>query len=106
MNNNIKERAEQIKSNIINSQLTIYDTLTPQDIKYWYPDAELEFILKENMLGNSYIGQANRTRSKSINQDICKALGYPIPKTFKKTKPRFLCQNFDKYAQQRNNLQN
>ena len=105
MNNDIKKRAEQIKCNIENSKLTIYDPLTPQDEKYWYSDAELEFILKEYMLGKSYIGQATKTRSKSINQDICRALGYPIPSTFKRTRPRFLGQNFDKYAQQKNNLQ-
>ena len=105
MNNDIKKRAEQIKCNIENSKLTIYDPLTPQDEKYWYSDAELEFILKEYMLGKSYIGQATKTRSKSINQDICRALGYPIPSTFRRTRPRFLGQNFDKYAQQKNNLQ-
>lgn len=105
MNKELQKRAEQIKKNIQNSQLTIYDKLTPQDTNYWYPDSELELILKESMLGNSYNGQATKTRSKSINQDICRALGYPVPKSFKKTHPRFLCQNFDKYAQQKTNLQ-
>lgn len=105
MNNKIEKKAKQIKSNIQNSDLTIYDKLTPQDKKYWYPDAELEYILKENMINKSYAGQPTRTRSKSINQDICQSLGYPIPKSFKKNSPRFIGQNFDKYAQQKTNLQ-
>jgi hypothetical protein len=40
-----------------------------------------------------------------VNQRICAALGYPVPRTFKKSNPRFPGQNFDKYTQKSNNLQ-
>jgi hypothetical protein len=36
---------------------------------------------------------------------VCEALGYPVPKSFKRTKPRFPGQNFDTYVQKSNNLQ-
>jgi hypothetical protein len=35
----------------------------------------------------------------------CRILGYPIPKAFKRTQPRFPGQFFDTYAQKSNNLQ-
>lgn len=105
MNSEIIGNAHRIRNNIIKSQKTIYDKLTPEDKGLWLSDNELEYLLRSALIGNSYEGQANRTRSKSINQDICRAMGYPVPKSFKKTHPRFLCQNFDKYAQQSTNLQ-
>lgn len=105
MNQEIINNAERIRNNIKKSQKTIYEKLTPKNKDLWLGDQELEYLLRSSLLGNSYEGQANRTRSKSINQDICRAMGYPVPKSFKKTHPRFVCQNFDKYAQQSNNLQ-
>lgn len=105
MDQEIINNAKRIRSNIEKSQKTIYEKLTPKDKDLWLGDQELEYLLRSSLLGNSYEGQANRTRSKSINQDICRAMGYPVPKSFKKTHPRFVCQNFDKYAQQSNNLQ-
>ena len=50
-------------------------------------------------------GLALRTRSKQVKSLICKALGYSVPKSFLKTQPRFLGQNFDVYTQKANNLQ-
>lgn len=105
MNLGIERKAEKIRANIKASSLTIYDRLTPKDTDYWLEDQELQCLLNKYLIGKSYEGQANRTRSKSINQDICEAMGYPKPKSFKKTHPRFVCQNFDKYAQQSTNLQ-
>jgi len=46
-----------------------------------------------------------RTRSKVLKTRVCEVLGYPVPKTFRRTKPRFPCQNFDTYVQKANNLQ-
>lgn len=40
-----------------------------------------------------------------MKQEICRILGYPVPKSFKKTQPRFYGQLFDIYIQKANNLQ-
>lgn len=36
---------------------------------------------------------------------ICEAIGYPVPRSFKKTQPRFPGQNFDVYTQKSLNVQ-
>jgi hypothetical protein len=46
-----------------------------------------------------------RTRSKIVKERICQVLGYPVPKSFQKTQPRFSGQDFDTYVQKSNNLQ-
>lgn len=102
--NSIIENAIRIRNNIISSNQTIDDINTPDNVDTWLPNEELEYLLSKDLIGKNF-DFPPRTRSKKINQAICAALGYPIPKTFKKNKPRFLCQNFDKYAQQSNNLQ-
>lgn len=68
-------------------------------------DEALLTSLNSYLIGKSYLGLPLRTRSKVVKTDICKALGYEIPKSFKKTKPKFPCQNFDIYVQESNNLQ-
>jgi hypothetical protein len=40
-----------------------------------------------------------------VKSAVCKALGYPVPSSFAKTKPRFPGQMFDTYTQKSNNLQ-
>jgi hypothetical protein len=40
-----------------------------------------------------------------VKSAVCEALGYPVPSSFRKTKPRFPGQGFDTYAQKGNNLQ-
>jgi hypothetical protein len=40
-----------------------------------------------------------------VKSKICEALGYPVPTSFKKTKPRFPGQDFDVYTQKRLNVQ-
>lgn len=57
------------------------------------------------MCGISLSGLALRTRSKVVKSIICEALGYPIPKSFVKTHPKFPCQNFDVYTQKSLNVQ-
>lgn len=94
-----------IKHNITNSNKTIYDEIEIGDEKFWFPDEELESILKQDLLGENLEGMPLRTRSKHVNQLISAALGYPIPKSFKRTQPRFPGQNFDVYTQKTNNLQ-
>lgn len=87
------------------SGLTIYDAIEIGDPHLWIPVTELQSILDHSLKGISVEGLALKTRSKLLSQEICKALGYPVPKSFTKTKPRFLGLDFDKYAQKANNLQ-
>lgn len=57
------------------------------------------------MTGLDLDGLALRTRSKVVKTVVCEALGYPVPKSFKKTQPRFLGQQLDIYTQKSSNLQ-
>lgn len=92
-------------ASIRKSGLTIYDPIEIGDPKLWIPAPALETILNQALKGLSYPGLPIRTRSKRLNEAITHALGYPVPLSFKKTKPRWLGQQFDKYGQQANNLQ-
>lgn len=94
-----------IQERISRSGLTIYDAIPNNEPSLFIAAEELEQILGDYMIGKRYYNMPIRTRSKAVNQDICKALGYPVPNSFKKTKPRFPGQNFDKYVQKANNLQ-
>ena len=91
--------------NIQNSGLTIYDSIKIGDPNLWIPTKALENTLNSGLKGMSLLGLPLRTRSKVVKEKICQVLGYPIPKTFKKTQPRFLGQLFDIYIQKSNNLQ-
>ena len=90
--------------NISKSNLTIYDSI-PTSSEFFIPTSDLERLLTNHLLGLSLQGLALKTRSKVIKTEICKALGYPIPKTFTKKKPRFPGQNFDVYIQKSMNVQ-
>jgi hypothetical protein len=92
-------------SAIAASSLTIYDPIEIGDPELWVPTPELEALLDERLRGISLAGLALRTRSKVVKEHVCRALGYPVPKSFKKTQPRFFGQMFDTYAQKANNLQ-
>jgi hypothetical protein len=87
------------------SGLTIYDPIEIGDPVLWVPTPELEAMLDEGLRGISLAGLALRTRSKVVKESVCRALGYPVPASFKKTQPRFVGQMFDTYAQKSNNLQ-
>lgn len=84
------------------SNLSIYDAV-PEDL--YISNDDLENILKNGLKGFNTTGLPIRTRSKVVKSKICELLGYPIPKTFLKTHPRFLGQNFDTYIQKSDNLQ-
>ncbi len=92
-------------NNIQQSGLTIYDYIDYNNEDLYIPTEALEYILSENLTGLSLEGLPLRTRSKVVKEEICSALGYPIPKSFKKTQPRFLGQNFDVYTQKSLNVQ-
>jgi hypothetical protein len=69
-----------------------------------YTTAELEALLSHVLEGQVFDGPI-RTRAKLAKQATAKALGYPAPKTLKRTKPRFPGQDLDVYVQQSHNLQ-
>ena len=85
--------------------ITIYDPVTVGDPDLWIPVPELESLLNRDLVGTSLAGLPLRTRSKVVKQRICEALGYPVPRSFRKTQPRFPGQAFDTYVQKSNNLQ-
>ena len=85
------------------SGLTIYDPIEIGDPDLWVPAPELEALLDQRLRGISLAGLALRTRSKVVKESVCRALGYPVPLSFKKTQPRFVGQMFDTYAQKANN---
>jgi len=92
-------------ASIRRSSLTIYDPIQIGDPKLWIPAPELQELLDSKLAGMSLAGLALRTRSKVVKQRICELLGYPVPKSFKRTQPRFPGQCFDTYIQKSNNLQ-
>lgn len=91
--------------NIEESGLSIYDSVEIGDPSLWIPTPELELILDKSLKGISLRGLPIRTRSKVVKEKICTSLGYPVPKSFKKSQPRFPGQNFDTYVQKSRNLQ-
>ena len=77
-----------------------------------YTFIESELLTKEQLteklsivVGESLFGLPLRTRSKVVKTLVCNALGYDVPNSFRKTKPKFPCQNIDIYTQKSNNLQ-
>ena len=74
------------------SGVSIYDSVKVGDPNLWIPTSELELLLNESLVGTSLAGYPLRTRSKIVKELVAEALGYPIPSSFKKTKPRFLGQ--------------
>lgn len=87
------------------SGLSIYEPIEIGDPELWIPRPELEQLLDGAIAGVSLAGLPLRTRSKVVKEHVCRALGYPVPPSFKKTQPRFPGQLFDTYAQKSNNLQ-
>jgi hypothetical protein len=98
-------RLESYVRAIRQSGLTIYDRIEIGDPKLWVPAQDLEALLNRSLKGFSLQGLPLRTRSKMVKSQICNALGYPVPNSFKKSRPRFPGQLFDTYVQKSNNLQ-
>jgi hypothetical protein len=91
--------------NITRSGLSIYDPIEVGDPRLWVPAPELEALLNKYLRGLNVAGLSLRARSKVVKSAVCKALGYPVPATFRRTQPRFQGQMFDIYTQKSNNLQ-
>lgn len=89
---------------IANSGLTIYDAIDVGSA-LWIPSDALERLLQDRLAGSTFGHVALRTRSKIAKQMVCTAMGYPVPKSFARGRPRFPGQNFDTYVQGANNLQ-
>ena len=85
--------------------LSIYDHIEVGDPNLWIPTPDLQTLLHEGLVGMSLEGMPLRTRSKVVKEQICRVLGYPVPRSFKRTQPRFQGQLFDVYVQKSNNLQ-
>lgn len=92
-------------SKISASALSIYDLVAMNQPSLFIPNSELEKLLNAGLTGTSLYGLALRTRSKVVKELVCRSLGYPVPKSFKKTRPRFPGQDFDIYVQKSSNLQ-
>ncbi len=99
------ENPRKIVEAIRQSGLSIYDSIDPSKSNIWIPTSTLQYLLNDSLTGISLPNLPLRTRSKKVKEYICDALGYPVPKSFKKTQPRFPNQNFDTYVQKSNNLQ-
>jgi len=96
---------ETVVLEISESGKTIYDPFGADEQNLWLSNLNLEDALNNGICGMSVKGLPLRTRSKAVRQAVCKALGYPVEKSFKKSQPRFPGQNFDIYIQKSNNLQ-
>jgi hypothetical protein len=101
----LTDRAKTYIENIKSSGLSIYDPIVIGDENLWIPSPDLELILDTGLRGTSLAGLPIRTRSKIVKEHVCRLLGYPVPKSFLKSQPRFPGQNFDTYVQKSNNLQ-
>lgn len=85
------------------SGLTLYDSLdTRQDLIY--PTPVLEARLARVLCGLD-LAFPIRTRSRVAKSAVAEALGYPVPMSFRKERPRFPGQNLDVYVQKSDNLQ-
>ncbi len=83
----------------------IYDPIALAASGLWLPNEVLQALLEQGLRGVNLAGLPLRTRSKVVKAAVCEALGYPIPKAFKKTRPKFPGQDFDVFSQKSNNLQ-
>lgn len=104
MNNQGSADRQYVRA-ITASGLSIYDSIEVGDPTLWIPAPNLESILNASLRGTSLAGLPLRTRSKVAKGMVCEALGYPIPRSFRKTQPRFPGQNLDTYVQKSKNLQ-
>ncbi|MGO8755683.1 MAG: restriction endonuclease [Gallionellaceae bacterium] len=90
---------------IKSSGFDIYSPVEVGDARFWIPTQHLETLLNQALKGISLGELPVRTRSKVVKMAVCEVLGYPVPKSFKRTKPRFFGQQLDTYSQKSNNLQ-
>lgn len=99
-------QARALVRKIKESGKSIYDDIEVGG-ELWMPADLLEVLLQTEMQGHCFASAALRTRSKLAKSEVCRALGYPVPKSFRKLKDlaRFPGQNLDTYVQAADNLQ-
>ena len=97
------ESGRKVVEKIRKSGLSIYDALDDRQDLY-LSNGQIEAVLCDVLAGLD-LNLPLRTRAKKAKAAVAAALGYPIPKSFKKTQPRFIGQKFDTYVQKANNLQ-
>jgi len=88
---------------IAKSGKSLYDALHDSP-DFFLAARDLEAVLRAGLVGLD-LNYPLRTRSKVLKSKICETLGYPVPASFRKSKPRFPGQDFDTYVQKSNNLQ-
>jgi hypothetical protein len=93
----------ELASAITASGLSIYEPLVDKPDLFW-DIAILEDHLRTRLVGLT-LAYPLRTRSKVIKAAVCRALGYPVPKAFRRIRPRFPGQDLDVYVQKADNLQ-
>jgi hypothetical protein len=99
-----KKTSTTIQRAIAESGLNIDDPIEiGSDL--WIPSPQLESLLDKALRGLVLQGLPLRSRSKLVKQRVCEALGYPVPSSFRRSRPRFFGQYFDIYTQKSNNLQ-
>lgn len=97
------EDARVIREAIAELGFDVYEPLSEHP-ELVYTRAELEELLRHELAGSVFAGPI-RTRSKLAKKAVCRALGYPVPASFKRVKPRLPGQDLDVYVQQHDNLQ-
>jgi hypothetical protein len=99
----VLDDARAIREAIVDRALDIYEPPTEHP-EVVYSRDELEELLKAELVGAILTGPL-RTRNKLAKQRVCRALGYPVPTSFRRVKPRFPGQDLDIHVQQRDNVQ-
>ena len=93
------------KNALQSSGFDIYSPIEVGDANFWIPTQHIETLLNQALTCLDLSGLPLRTRSKVVKTAVCEALGYPVPKSFRKVQPRFFGQQLDIYTQKSNNLQ-
>lgn len=102
----IAEAVESKKQLIRDAVMSMYDPPSASaSAEVYYTDEELLFAFAKGLIGESFAGLAIRTRSRVAKERACAIMGYVVPKSFKKTSPRFPNQNLDVMIQKQHNVQ-
>lgn len=94
---------DEIAAGVNQAGLTIYDPINRDD-SHFYDIKVLEAHLRTKLHGLN-LNYANRTRSKVAKEAVARAMGYPVPASFRRSQPRFPGQELDVYVQKSDNLQ-
>lgn len=71
----------------------------------FYERTEIEALFRHLLSDAVFPAKAVKTRAKEAKLAACGALGYPVPRAFKKVKPQFPAQDLEVKAYQRDNFQ-